>query len=411
MSPRIRRWSRTALVTGVYLLGLAGAVDLSNHAKDGWSRIDVSQLIVYLPWATVGAILALRRPANPIGVLLLAFAWMFQFSSDPPGTTPAELVAGSYSWLVGARLIVAMGAGFAALNTLFVVAVVFPDGVLPRGGPGRLVIGFALVGYVIALLTMLGPTVYYGPRPDGGVEIHSPLPAPAIGAPVVAFSEAGVSIVALAVGLSVAVGSLVICWRRAIGVRRQQFTWVVAAFVVLALGFTTVISTFFIGDLLGYAVPESTWFLVLFAFPLPAIAIGIAVLRYRLYDIDRIVSRTIGYGVATVGLVASFAALTLALQQVLTPLTEGRAVAVAASTLIVFALFQPIHRRIQRVVDRRFDRARYDADRAATAFARGVRDETDLARVEDALVRTVDGTLAPATRTVWVRERLQRATS
>ena len=85
---------------------------------------------------------------------------------------------------------------------------------------------------------------------------------------------------------------------------------------------------------------------------------------------------------------------------------------VAASTLVVFALFQPIHRRNERVVDRRFDRARYDMDLVATAFALGVRDETDLAGVEDALVRTVEGPSAPATRTVWVRERrLQQATS
>ena len=134
-------------------------------------------------------------------------------------------------------------------------------------------------------------------------------------------------------------------------------------------------------------------------------------LRYRLYEIDRIVSRTIGYGIATAGLVGSFVVLTLGAPAVAGAPPQGGSLAVAASTLVVFALFQPIHRRIQRVVDRRFDRARYDMDRAATAFALGVRDETDLARVEDALVRTVDGTLAPATRTVWVRERLQRATS
>src|SRR6185369_2298561 len=169
--------------------------------------------------------------------------------------------------------------------------------------------------------------------------------------------------------------------------------------------------TLWMGDLMGVTVPMLIWLPALLAYPIPPLAIGIAVLRYRLYEIDRIVSRTIGYGIATAGLVASFAALTLALQQILTPVTQGRALAVAASTLVVFALFSPVHRRIQRVVDRRFDRARYDADRAATAFARGVRDETDLSQLEDALVRTVDGTLAPATRTVWVRERLHRATS
>jgi hypothetical protein len=165
-------------------------------------------------------------------------------------------------------------------------------------------------------------------------------------------------------------------------------------------------------DALDIDAGGAVWIPAMFAFPLPPLAIGVAVLRYRLYDIDRMVSRTIGYGLATAGLLASFAALTLVLQQLLTPLTDGRALAVAASTLVVFSLFQPIHRRIQRVVDRRFDRARYDADRAAAAFARGMRDETDLSELEDALVRTVDGTLAPTTRTVWVRERrIHRAAS
>ena len=171
------------------------------------------------------------------------------------------------------------------------------------------------------------------------------------------------------------------------------------------------LATLWVGELMGLTVPMLIWLPALIAYPIPPLAIGIAVLRYRLYEIDRIVSRTIGYGIATAGLIGSFVVLTLGLQQLLAPLLQGRVLAVAASTLVVFALFQPIHRRIQRVVDRRFDRARYDMDRAATAFALGVRDETDLARVEDALVRTVDGTLAPATRTEWVRERLQRATS
>jgi hypothetical protein len=313
---------------------------------------------------------------------------------------------------VGLRLIVANGAGLAAYTTLFLLVVLFPDGDLPRGRRRWAVVVTAASGYALAVTAMLGPTVHYGDPQRGGVLIPAPLPFPAVGAPAAALIDEGQPLGVIIVALGAAVGSLVVRWRRATGVRRQQFAWVVATFVVLALAVAVALGTISLGALLSVNVPESIWFPLLFIFPLPPIAIGIAVLRYRLFDIDRIVSRTIGYGLATAGVVMAFAVLTVALQQALTPFLQGHALAVAASTLVVFSLFQPIHRRTQRVVDRRFDRARYDADRAATAFARGVRDETDLSELEQALVRTVDGTLSPATLTVWVRDRrMPRATS
>jgi hypothetical protein len=133
------------------------------------------------------------------------------------------------------------------------------------------------------------------------------------------------------------------------------------------------------------------------------IAIGIAVTRYRLYEIDRLISRTIGWALVTGVLVAVFAGTVLGLQAVLARVTQGETLAVAASTLIAFALFQPVRRRVQRVVDRRFDRARYDGDRTAAAFAERLREQVDLAGLESDIAGVVDNALRPTSVGVWIR--------
>ncbi len=137
--------------------------------------------------------------------------------------------------------------------------------------------------------------------------------------------------------------------------------------------------------------------------PLVPIAIGVAILRYRLYEIDRIVSRTIGWAIVTGLLVAVFAGLVVALQALLAPVTNENTLAVAASTLVAFALFQPLRRRVQRAVDRRFDRARYDGQRTVDAFAERLRGSRDLTTVDEALLATVASAMQPQSATVWLR--------
>jgi hypothetical protein len=134
------------------------------------------------------------------------------------------------------------------------------------------------------------------------------------------------------------------------------------------------------------------------------IAIGIAVLRYHLYEIDRIVSRTIAYGVVTAILGFLFVAVVLAAQAVLGPVTGSNELAIAGSTLLVFALFQPIRRRVQRFVDRRFNRARYDAERTISAFAGRLRAEVDLEQLRAEILATVAQTVEPSSVSLWLRE-------
>jgi hypothetical protein len=145
------------------------------------------------------------------------------------------------------------------------------------------------------------------------------------------------------------------------------------------------------------------WIPAAVCFTLPPVAIGIAVLRYRLYEIDRIISRTIGWAVITTILATTFAILVVGLQAALGSITQSRTPVVAVSTLAAFAVFQPVRRRVQAAVDHRFNRARYDADRLAIAFADRLRDEVDLAAVSGDIAGVVDDALRPATIDVWIR--------
>lgn len=133
------------------------------------------------------------------------------------------------------------------------------------------------------------------------------------------------------------------------------------------------------------------------------IAIGIAVTRYRLYEIDRIISRTLSYGLVTVTLALVFVGGVLGLQAVLAPFIRDSTIAVAASTLVVAALFQPLRRRVQRAVDRRFDRARYDGQKVVDAFGRQLRDEVDLDRLRTTLLATANEVVRPVSASVWLR--------
>jgi hypothetical protein len=136
---------------------------------------------------------------------------------------------------------------------------------------------------------------------------------------------------------------------------------------------------------------------------LPAIAVGVAILRYHLFEIDRIISRTLSWAVVTGLLGAVFVGLVVGLQALSANVTKSNTLAVAASTLVVAALFQPLRRRVQGAVDRRFNRARYDAQRTTDAFAAQLRDEVDLARLRVALVDTVEEAVRPASASVWLR--------
>ena len=141
------------------------------------------------------------------------------------------------------------------------------------------------------------------------------------------------------------------------------------------------------------------------AFATVPFSVGIAVLRYRLYEIDRIVSRTISWAMVSAVLVSVFIALVLVTQTALASITSSNTIAVAGSTLVVAALFQPLRRRVQARVDQRFNRARYDAERTVTAFTGRLRDEVDLDLLRAAITSTIGRTVQPASVSLWLRQR------
>jgi hypothetical protein len=204
----------------------------------------------------------------------------------------------------------------------------------------------------------------------------------------------------LFLSIAAAVASLIVRFRRARGVERQQMKWLVYALFVLAMTFGASATLFLGGQ--PSALAEIAAALAVLLIPL---AVAIAILRYRLYDVDLLIKRTVVYGVTTAAIAATFYLGIVALQGMLRPLTSSSELAVAASTLVSFALFQPIRRRVQDAVDRRFDRSRYDASRTLDSFAERLRDEVDLDALSADLVAAVNRTMAPSHASVWLRER------
>jgi len=389
-------------VAATWLATLVGAVALvaasryggSGLSGGGFSFVFAGLGFDVVVYATVGAILAMRKPGNRVGLLLQVAG--------------ALLVVTFLGFIAGALLTAERGdddtlAGLAALMgalgiypTLVLagpaLAFVFPDGHLP-GPRWRWP-----VGAIAAALAVGTALVAVAPGPIG--DSLAVNPAGVSGIPwLEAASAVGASLAALALpaALLVALAAIVVRFRRARGAERQQLKWFVGANVMVAA-----LLMLSLAD--GAREPTAFDVLAVCSLSLPPIAVGIAILRYRLYEIDRIISRTVSWAVITGVLVAVFAGAVVALQAVLAGVTQGQTLAVAASTLVAFALFQPVRRRVQRAVDRRFDRARYDGQRIAAAFAVNLRQEVDLGRVSTELTAAANATVRPRTATVWLRE-------
>jgi hypothetical protein len=191
-------------------------------------------------------------------------------------------------------------------------------------------------------------------------------------------------------------------WRRSSGERRQQLKWLLAGAAVMAVPQAVLQPVLSLPNLSDAAQGILNTIATLFLAALP-VGLGVAILRYRLYEIDRIVSRTIGWAIVTGVLVAMFAGLVVALESALASVTREDTLAVAASTLIAAALFQPLRRRVQRSVDRRFDRTRYDGQRTVNTFVEQLRNEVDLVTIQSSLATTANTAVRPVSAEVWLR--------
>jgi len=292
--------------------------------------------------------------------------------------------------------------GVGAVVLFAYLAMAFPSGRLPGGRWGRSArILLTAVGLLVAL-TAVGPTINVNLiGAPNGTNVPNPL-AIAPDAEIWRVLDPSLLFAVVISLLLAGVVSLVIRHRRARGLERQQLSWVVAAIAFVGLAILGGIAW---GAIAPQALDNGTvWIPAIVAFATVPVSVGVAVLRYRLYEIDRIVSRTIGWAAISAILVAVFAAVILVTQAALASITSSNTLAVAVSTLAVATLFQPLRRWVQARVDRRFNRARYDAERTVAAFSDRLRDEVDLDQVGAEIAATVSRTVQPASVLLWLRE-------
>jgi hypothetical protein len=367
----------------------------------GEAIVGVAALTLLVTFPLTGALLAARLPRNPIGWLLLMAGLGFSGS----------FIAESYA----ARALIAVpeypGGIWAAwisrwiwaiwLTPLPLILLLLPNGRLlsPKWRPIPAAI-VALIGFQ-AFVDAFRPS---GLDPEEPVGFANPLGLEWV-ASIADLAKASGPLIGVAV--FVAAASVIVRVRRARGVERQQLKWFGYAGGIVSLTVSVLLATEVLRPFVGAAIDDLgglawiTFIVSLNAIPIAAV---IAVLRYRLYDIDLLIKRTLVYAATSAALAITFFVGIVALQPALYSLTSGDELAVAASTLVAFALFQPIRRRLQQAVDRRFDRSRYDAARTLDAFADRLRDQVDLDALGSELLAAVGTTMAPAHASLWLRE-------
>jgi len=342
--------------------------------------------------AGVGGIIEWRRPGHAIGRLLMLSGPVYALVSA------AWLTGDSLESVLDARLYAIFFWSTSILSWPSVALIVgwipllFPTGALP-GPRWRIPVGILVILSGIGLAALA-----IRPMSIPGVNQASPIANERWAALLQAFGDAiPLELLALIV---LAIAALITRYRRGDRVERLQIRWFGAAVSVCAIGIAGTVVQFAVQADGGPLFMTLVLYAGILAIP---IAVGIAVTRYRLYELDRLISRTIGWALVTAVLVALFAAAVLALQTLLAEYTQGQTLAIAASTLVAFAAFQPVRRRVQNAVDRRFDRARYDGERTAAAYAERMRDQVDLTDLEADIAGTISAALRPTSIGIWLR--------
>jgi hypothetical protein len=349
---------------------------------------------LWLYWG-LGTLIVVRADGHIVGWLFAVAAvlmgWVFGcygIGGLLEASQPAHPFAGWFS-LAGALLF-----PIALILILPAVALTFPTGALP-GPRWRWPVGLvvSMVGVrMLVIVSRPGPMGVGGPNnpltpwlPDvspSGLGVMNALDA--------------IGSLSIVLGAALGVAAIIVRFRRSHGDERLQLKWFLAAMtpaaVLLPASLSELGTTFPIVNILSVA-----------AVPIAAISVAVAILRYRLYDIDRIISRSISYGLVTALLVTVFLLVNLGLQALLAQMTSGNSLAIAASTLLAATLFTPVRRRVQHIVDRRFDRARYDSEEMATAFSVRMRDATELPTIASDLDMTVRRAIAPSRIGLWLR--------
>jgi hypothetical protein len=392
--PAVMAWA----LWGLTLLGLAAAAWLDRLLRQaGLPELvllgpsSISQVVAAVSAATVGAVLAARRPRHPVGWLLLGVGLSISAHVLTYGYTRYGLVARpgalpAAGYLAGFNNGVVLSwiacAGFVLLLT--------PTGRLPSPRWRWWANTAAAAALVWLLVSVVHPAPLYPEYPA----IGNPLAVAAIPRGLLEVTQPAAGVVVLA-SLVVGAVSLVGRFRRARGVERLQLRWLAWGAVLAAAALLVAMASLLIEE--DFTVLDLALGVCAALLPL---ATGAAILRYRLYDLDRIISRTIAYGLLTVLLGSAYVGVVLGLGRLL---PQGSSLGVAAATLAVAAVFQPARRRIQAGVDRRFNRRRYDSAQTITVFSARLREQVDLDSLTAELLAVAEETMQPTQSSLWLR--------
>jgi hypothetical protein len=379
------------VLSGLLLVLIAVDAPLARLAHQSINASSGSSPVWYTGAVGVlGFVLAWRRPRNPLGWMFLAVAVFLTLSEDASFYSVADYRLHHGGLPLGWVAVLAQPGWAPALALGGLAVLLFPDGALPspRWRP-VLWVYLAMAGLWMAgaEAVSVGAVAGHDVRVDPGGNLLG------LGSTTGPYGWFGVVedvfFPVLAACWLAALAAQAASYHRSSGERRQQLKWLLTGGVVggIGLGLSLTGLSDLAGTVLGLAIPAS---------------MGVAIFKYRLYEIDRIISRTLAYAIVTGLLVGVYAGLVLLATRVL---TLHSTVAVATATLAAAALFNPVRRRVQRVVDRRFNRARYDADQMVAAFAARLKDAMDLDSVRDDLAGVVQQALEPAHLSVWVSRR------
>ncbi len=373
-------------------LGMLGSLLL--FVNDRFPPPSGDILLAFGSFLVVGILIASRRPENPVGwmfcVIGLASVWEF-FASEyafyalviQPGALPAGV------WMAWTEFFTPI-----AWPLMFFALLLFPTGRLPSPRWRPFAWGAAATFALVYVLSALEPgrLLYVPARNPTGVERAAGIIELSLNILIIAF-----------IGIVVVIAaSVIVRFRQARGDERQQLKWLVYSAVFL--GTLAVIGVLNVMVLHNRIIEFAVGILVTLAVAAVPTAVGVAILRYHLYEIDLLINRTLVYGPLTATLVALYFGTVVLLQWLFVALTgQQSTLAVVASTLLIAALFNPLHRRIQSFIDRRFYRSKYDARKTLEAFSAKLRDETDLEALSAELAGVVRETMRPAHVSIWLR--------
>jgi len=346
--------------------------------------------LAMLVFGTVGLLVVMHVPANPLGWMFLTIGILGNVSGlagqvayeglvQEPGSLPGAQLAGwIYRW-----------GWYPTVVLILLVPILYPTGSAPGRRFGDFLRGLIVMAATLTVLIMLYP----GPLDDA----EPPLPDNPIGIETLDAIPGGdafivISMIILVLSAAVA---MIVRFRRSRGDERQQMKWMTFAAVFLAAGLI-------LPDLVGIEETGDLFFAI--SVSMLPIALGIAMVKYRLYDIDRLINRTLVYAALTAVLGAAYVGLVLGGQALFSSFAGGSNLAIAASTLVVAALFLPVRSRVQGFVDRRFDRRRYDAQRTLEGFGARLREQVELSALESDLQTVVNETMQPAHASLWLRK-------